>query len=73
VARPQQVGDSPEDEIAQFAEGVFGHRVFEVVGPSSQDLTELETPLFNRTWGEAVSVGEWRTPPIVGRAGVNQT
>lgn len=32
-----------------------------------------QTPLLNRTCGEAVSVGESRTPPIVGRAGVNQT
>jgi hypothetical protein len=38
----------------------------------NRQVCELQTPLFNRTCGEAGSVDESRTQPFAGRAGVNR-
>jgi hypothetical protein len=41
VACPQQVDQPPPGEGVQLAEGVFGYRVFEVVGPAAHQLTQF--------------------------------
>jgi hypothetical protein len=75
MQRPQPPDHAPPHELVQRVEGVFGHRVLEVVGPAAHDLVEPDQHvpgiLLRRLVRQGTDLGLQRPDRPVGDEGVD--